>query len=219
MVSSQKGQDDGIERPNIYRPAGFSPRPLVWVLRTFSLREGLPEILLRRRIAMMSRSFGVPMKDLRHRTKALRTPLTVVGVFDDGLLADQAVSELCRAGFAADQIGVFLQIHTGPADKEAVAIFPSKRPFVAAGTVEASRSTVEADTSVLGLVGALINAGMPEREAHYYRDECEAGRTLVTVAAGRRSGVARSILRRNGSYDMLSGIVACDFLGRGEAFH
>ena len=72
------------------------------------------------------------------------------------------------------------------------------------------RAGATAGAGVPGLLGMLVGAGVPEPEARYYRDEFEAGRTIVAVTAGSRRQEARAILRRHGSYDMLSGILSRD---------
>jgi hypothetical protein len=126
------------------------------------------------------------------RTQTARKPrrTIVVGVFDDLFLVDLAVSELSKAGFDENQI--------------VVALGRCRNGGCTDGTVAAAPATaVDA-----GLVGVLAGAGMPEHEARYYQDELEAGRAIVTVSAHRRAPQARAILRRHGSYDMLSGILS-----------
>jgi hypothetical protein len=172
------------------------------------------------------------MKVQRQPVAATQRRTTVVGVFDDGPLAGQAVSDLLKAGFGDAQIGVVLrydQESTGnPANHEdrevssgvltglglgalasvgvLAAVIPVLGPAVATGTLCAILSSAAAGAGIAGLVGALVGAGVPENEANYYRHEFEAGRTIVTVAAGTRSHEAKSILRRHGSYDITSGI-------------
>jgi uncharacterized membrane protein len=52
-----------------------------------------------------------------------------------------------------------------------------------------------------GLLGALISIGIPEEEAHYYKKELEAGRTVITVIAQSGYTEVLQILRRNGAYN------------------
>jgi len=157
---------------------------------------------------------------------------TVVGVFEDRLHADQAVSELRQAGFRDDQIGVAMRhtdanadAATGDDDSHAgtgavagvltglglgalaglgvlSGVIPVIGPAIAAGTLGVILSNAAAGAGILGLVGALVGAGIPEHEAHYYQGEFEAGRTIVTVNADKRADEATAILRRHGAYDM-----------------
>lgn len=53
-----------------------------------------------------------------------------------------------------------------------------------------------------GIHDQLMELGLGEREAHYYNQEFEAGRTVVFVNALDRQQVAVDILRRNGGYDI-----------------
>ncbi len=157
---------------------------------------------------------------------------TVVGVFEDRLHANQAVTDLHQAGFTESQIGVAMK-HAGPdgatdgAEHAAHAssgaltgaltglglgalaglgvlagVIPVVGPAIAAGTLGIVLSNAAAGAGIAGLVGALVGAGLPEHEAKYYQGEFEAGRAIVTVHAGDRATEASAILRRNGSYDM-----------------
>jgi len=156
---------------------------------------------------------------------------TVVGVFEDRRKADEAVSDLLKAGFRKDQIGVAMRQSEGSdatqdaddshAGSGAVAgaltglglgalaglgvlagVIPVVGPAIAAGTLGVVLSNAAAGAGIAGLVGALIGAGVPEHEAKYYHEEFEAGRTIVTVTADGRADEATAILRRHGAYDM-----------------
>jgi uncharacterized protein (TIGR02271 family) len=157
---------------------------------------------------------------------------TVVGVFEDRRHADQAVSELRKAGFGEDQIGVAMRHDEGTADATAGAddshagsgaiagvltglglgtlaglgvlsgVIPVVGPAIAAGTLGVILSNAAVGAGIAGLVGALVGYGIPEHEAQYYQGEFEAGRTIVTVNADGRADEATAILRRNGAYDM-----------------
>lgn len=81
-------------------------------------------------------------------------------------------------------------------------VIPIMGPAIAGGTLGIILSNAAAGAGVGGLVGVLVGAGIPEDEAHYYQGEFEAGRTIVTVEAGERSGDAMAILRRHGAFDM-----------------
>jgi hypothetical protein len=63
-------------------------------------------------------------------------------------------------------------------------------------------SNAAAGAGLVGLVGALVGAGIPEHEAEYYQDEFEAGRTIVTVSTNARQSDAGAVLRRYGAYDI-----------------
>jgi hypothetical protein len=174
------------------------------------------------------------MKGHRQGSATVVRRWTVVGVFDDHHLAGQAVSELCRAGFGKEQIEVALPRSwgcsgdsEGEADAGTIAgtsndarlgelvggdfldaVIPGVDPADAPGWGKVTSWIRPAGQEVAGFVGNLLGAGIPEPEARYYRGEWEAGRTVITVASGRRSREAITILRRHGSYDMLSGIVS-----------
>jgi hypothetical protein len=47
----------------------------------------------------------------------------------------------------------------------------------------------------------LVGLGIPEEDAGFYDTEFQSGRTIVTVRAGVRDDLARSILNRFGGYD------------------
>jgi hypothetical protein len=174
------------------------------------------------------------MKGNRQGSATVVQRWAVVGVFDDHHLAGQAVNELCRAGFAKEQIDVAVPRAGGcrghsvgeAYPKESLgrssdarlgaliggdlldAVIPGSDPAGAAGWGKLASWVPPAGQDVVGFVGNLLGAGISEPEARYYRDEWEAGRTVITVASGRRSREAITILRRHGSYDMLSGIVS-----------
>jgi len=156
---------------------------------------------------------------------------TVVGVFTDRVHADQAVSELRKAGFREDQIGVAMRhtdagtdvtaeegSHAGSGAMTGMltglglgalaglgvlsGVIPVIGPAIAAGTLGVILSNAAAGAGIAGLVGALVGAGIPENEANYYQSEFESGRTIVTVNADGRADEVTAILRRNGAYDM-----------------
>jgi len=83
-------------------------------------------------------------------------------------------------------------------------VIPVVGPAIAAGTLGVVLSNAAAGAGIVGLVGALIGAGVPEEEAKYYHSEFEAGRTIVTVKADGRYDDAMAILRRHGAHDITS---------------
>jgi hypothetical protein len=159
---------------------------------------------------------------------------TVVGVFEDRLHANKAITELHEAGFDQSQIGVAMRHAEGAEGVEApehdshttsgaltgaltglglgalvglgvlAGVVPVVGPAIAAGTLGVILSNAAAGAGIAGLLGALVGAGLPEPAARYYQGEFEAGRAIVTVNAGSKSDQATSILRRCGAYDMAS---------------
>jgi hypothetical protein len=162
----------------------------------------------------------------------MRQQATVVGVFEDRQLAEKAINELTKAGFGENQIGFAMKFHEETGDPMAAeskthaesgavtgaltglglgalaglgvlaGVIPVVGPAVAAGTLGIILTNAAAGAAVAGLVGALVGAGVPEDEAKYYQHEFDAGRVLVTVAAGPKAGEVAAILRRCGAYDM-----------------
>ena len=83
-------------------------------------------------------------------------------------------------------------------------VIPVIGPAIAGGTLGIILSNAAAGAAVAGVAGALIGYGIPEDEAHYYGEEFEAGRAVVTVRADGRADEAMTILRRHGGYDRSS---------------
>jgi uncharacterized protein (TIGR02271 family) len=161
---------------------------------------------------------------------AAKQSYTVVGVFEDRTAADRAIADLRQGGFRQDQIGVALRDAEGAVATDSndsyslegastgilaglglgalaglgvlAGVIPVVGTAIAGGTLGIILSNAAAGAAVVGLVGALIGAGIPEDEAAYYQSEFEAGRTIVTVTADGRADEARTILRRHGAYDM-----------------
>jgi hypothetical protein len=159
---------------------------------------------------------------------------TVVGVFSDPAQAQQAVQELKRNGFTDNEIGVASRQGASPAadDTEVTGtlagegaatgiaagagvgalwgigilsgMIPGIGPAIAGGTLGVLLSSAAAGAAAAGIAGALIGLGIPEEEANYYNSEFESGRSIVTVRAGVRDDLARSILNRHGGYDSRS---------------
>jgi uncharacterized protein (TIGR02271 family) len=163
---------------------------------------------------------------------AARDRTTVVGVFHDRNDADRAVDELRRAGFRNDQIGVVAKRDDSYGDTAtddegseagtgAVAgmvagagigglvglgiiagVIPVLGPVIAGGTLATILANAVGGAAIAGVTGALIGAGIPEKEAEYYQGEFEAGRTLVTVQCDGNASEAITILRGHNAYDM-----------------
>jgi hypothetical protein len=156
---------------------------------------------------------------------------TVVGVFEDRGMAQTAVSELRRAGFREDQIGVVARHgeaveevaveHSSAAGEGAVAgmvagagigglwalgiaagLLPGIGPVIAGGIFASILASAAAAAAAGGVLGALIGLGIPEEEARYYESEFHSGRTIVTVQADDRYDEAYAILLNYGAYDV-----------------
>ena len=163
---------------------------------------------------------------------AVRT--TVVGVFPDREVASGALISLTAAGFSRDHIGIVSKdekLHTIATDESADSpeangaitgavtglglgalaglgvlsgVIPVIGPAIAAGTLGVVLSNAAAGAGIAGVVGALVGAGVPHEDAHYYQTEIEAGRLIMTVDAGSRGDAALAILRAHGAYDIHS---------------
>jgi hypothetical protein len=157
---------------------------------------------------------------------------TVVGVFEDPVHANQSITELQQAGFTqigvamrhnegVPDVPFTGSEHESHAAEGALAgalgglglgavtglgvlagVIPVVGPAIAGGTLGVVLSNAAAGAGIVGLVGALVGAGLPEQEAQFYHDELAAGRCIITVDAGGRPDEATIILRRNHGYDM-----------------
>jgi len=155
---------------------------------------------------------------------------TVVGVFTDRTEADRAITDLRKAGFTNEQIGLAGRHIEGSqvagteegTDWETGAVtgllagaglgglvglgimagvIPAIGPVIAGGTLAAILANAAGGAAIGGLAGALVGAGIPEEEAKYYQSEFEAGQYIVTVKADGRADEALAILRRHGARD------------------
>jgi hypothetical protein len=156
----------------------------------------------------------------------------VVGVFDNRKDAEEAVMDLQRAGFTADDLGYMGHgsetpdavldatdqaedtgkgaasgaigggVLGGVLGAVAAGLIPGVGPIIGAGILAATLGGAAAGAAAGGLIGALTGLGVSDDDAHYYDDEFKSGRTLVTVRGTSRSDEARSILRRHGAYDV-----------------
>jgi uncharacterized protein (TIGR02271 family) len=159
---------------------------------------------------------------------------TVVGVFTDRAMAEEAVQELHSRGFTDNQIG--FATHGGEtgaapaaeahgteagegATKGAVSggiigailgalatgLIPGIGPVIAGGLLAGIVGGGLIGAAGGGLIGALGGSmGVPEEEAQYYDQEFRSGRTIMTVKADDRYDEAQSILRQYGAYDVTS---------------
>ena len=154
---------------------------------------------------------------------------TVVGVFEDRILAEHALDNLHQAGFSDDAIGfvvrdlattdvnsVTIQRETaagaatgavgggvvgGLLGAAAALLIPGLGPALAGGILAVTLGGAALGAVAGSFAGALTGFGVPEEEAIYYQNELEMGRTIITVKAHERYQEASEILRRNGAYD------------------
>lgn len=108
----------------------------------------------------------------------------VVGIFKDQAKAEQAIQELQQAGLHHDQMS-----YSGHGASSSGSLAKLKSFF----TGQETMSGHETDD-------LLVEIEMPEADAHYYRKEYEAGRSIVAVTDGKSLQEAVAILARNGAY-------------------
>jgi hypothetical protein len=150
-------------------------------------------------------------------SSAVRYP--AVGVFADRDGAERAVADLRRAGFREEEVGVLARTpeverqegrradcstaHAAEGAGVGVLVGASLGGLTAGagavpGAAAGGLAGVAGAGALGGVVGALIGLGVPEAEARYYRQELEAGRTLVAVQADGGYEQACAILRPHG---------------------
>jgi hypothetical protein len=186
--------------------------------------------LCKKRIDSVGLNAIRPQQRGNHMTTA--THALLVGVFDDRLAAEEAVSDLEEAGFTKDDIGFALRgddvtrggtvtdsvgakddtgaaagavtggVVGGLLGAAAAILIPGVGPVLAAGILASSVGFGAAGVAVGGTLGAMIGAGLTEEEAKYYDKAFKSGSAIVTVHPGERDGEAAAILRRHGGYDM-----------------
>lgn len=149
--------------------------------------------------------------------------LVVVGVFDDQAQARQAIEELRRAGFSDDEIGYLTRATTAESNDEeradvttgaagggviggvlgaaAALLIPGFGPAVAGGILIATLGGVVLGAAAGSIYTALVSLGVPERDASFYQQELQAGRTIVTVKSDGGEEQALAILRHHGAYN------------------
>lgn len=152
---------------------------------------------------------------------------TVVGVFSTTAQARRAFEELRQSGFTDEHLGAVGRDDdvrkevTGKSEGNAVAgaatgaaagagigllwglgvaanLIPAIGPVIAGGTFAALAASAAVGAGAAGITGALIGWGVSEEDATHYQNEVKAGRILVTVNAGNRSDIARSIIQNCG---------------------
>jgi len=115
---------------------------------------------------------------------------TLVAVFQDRAMAEQAIERLQEAGFQNDHL------HYSGGNTRAGVLSAIKNLF-----------TGEDYPTSKNLVGDLENMGIPDEEAEYYAREHQAGHPIVAIDAGDHVREAEEILQQNGAfrYGMNSG--------------
>ena len=146
-----------------------------------------------------------------------------VGVFDDFEQAKHAIDDLKRAGYNENEIGFLARASATGADDDtmssaatgaveggviggvlgaaAALLIPGFGPAIAGGILLATFGAAGVGALAGSLIGAFVNIGVPEEEAHHYQRELEKGRTIVTVKATDGHDDVLAILRNNGAKD------------------
>jgi hypothetical protein len=106
---------------------------------------------------------------------------TVVGVFTEDLNANQAAEELRRVGFSDDEMSV-----SRHEDEETGFKTSLKRLFKGQ------------ETTPVATADDFVRMGVPERDAHYYQNELDAGHTIVLVMVAGQEQEVLEILRKHG---------------------
>jgi hypothetical protein len=148
----------------------------------------------------------------------------VMAVYDDPEQAKRAIEELLRFEFRDEQIGLAIYGETAPsadpsppAERKATVPPPATGALVggvlgamAAGAIPGLGAVlaggilagaVEGATAG-GLLGALLDLGVPEPQARSYVEVVEVGRAIVIVQAGERVEEADDILQAYGPYEV-----------------
>ena len=149
---------------------------------------------------------------------------TITKVYDRHEQARQAVSELEAAGIASSDMSLLANKHVSAqhADVDDASIaaagagigavvggtagllagigllaIPGLGPVVAAGWLASTALGAVAGGATGGIVGALVDAGVPEEHAHVYSEAVRRGGTLLSVKTDEsRAEKVKSILDR-----------------------
>src|SRR5581483_11811030 len=111
---------------------------------------------------------------------------TVVGIFRDRAMAEDAIEALYDAGFQREQIRYSMPGNAGGFFEDL------KNMFTGASST---------DTNGDHLADDLTGMGLSDEEARYYTDEYYNGNTILTVQAAKREQEALSILHQHGAYN------------------
>ena len=151
-------------------------------------------------------------------------PNTVVALFATLSRAELAVRNLEQAGFESDEIGLLgpgeaaepdegqnlaRGVATGAAAGGlaggvlaalAVGAIPGIGPVIAGGVLTSVIAAAATAGTVGGVVGALVSMEISDKHAHYFEQEVQGGRFLVSVTSSR-SDDAQTILRSAGALE------------------
>lgn len=151
---------------------------------------------------------------------------SVVGVFDSMTEAEDAIRELQNQGYSRDEMSIVAK-RTLAKDKTADiaadaglgaalggiggllaglagASVPGIGAIVAGGPVIAMLSGMGIGAAAGGLIGVLVEAGVPEEEAHTYAESVRRGHVLITLKAENqdRADQACAIMDSHGAVDV-----------------
>ena len=133
---------------------------------------------------------------------------TISRVYDTYLHAAQAVSKLKAMGIPEADISLVANRNVSSAYENAtdstatesgagigLLAIPGLGPVVAAGWLAATAAGTLGGIVAGGIVGALMEAGVPEADAHVYSESIRRGGTMVTVRTDdTNESLARSVL-------------------------
>lgn len=111
---------------------------------------------------------------------------TVVGIFRDRAMAEQAIEALYDAGFHREQIRYSMPDSAGGFFADLKNMFMGTTP---------------SDTNGDHLADDLTDVGLSDEESQYYADEYANGNTILTVQAADREQEVLSILHQHGAYN------------------
>lgn len=126
---------------------------------------------------------------------------------DISLVAHKSVSEENTesdhnsATGAGAGIGLALGTGVGLLTGLGLMAIPGLGPVVAAGWLATTAAVAVAGTATGGVIGALIDAGTPESDAHVYSEAVRRGGTLVTVRTNHPTAEIESILDAHNPID------------------
>ena len=126
---------------------------------------------------------------------------------DISLVANKSVSEEytesddTSATTAGAGIGLTLGTGVGLLTGLGLMAIPGLGPVVAAGWLATTAAVAIAGTATGGVIGALIDAGTSESDAHVYSEAVRRGGTLVTVRTNHPTAVIESILDAHNPID------------------
>jgi hypothetical protein len=110
-------------------------------------------------------------------------------------------SDAISATVAGAELGAAVGGGVGLLSGLGVLAIPGVGPVVAVGWLAAAAAGAFAGSATGGIIGALVDAGTPETEAHIYTEVIRRGGTLVTVRTNRTTDQIKPILERHDPID------------------